>query len=176
MQADVAYLGYDPSVLDEVHVSGVVLTGVNAGANLGGSIWEDPVAKGGKYRAITDLNTSNTSKNISSATAKFAPTDVGGTVVAAGIPAGDVIDQVVDAQDAVLHTAATADHAGEAAQLNGDAYNTNYTLDLNDALGCSDGIQNNANISQVLSGGGGSSSTSALGSTGIPGLSFQSGQ
>jgi hypothetical protein len=47
MQADVVLLGFDPSQLDVVDIGGIGLTGVNAGANVSGQIWEDPVAKTG---------------------------------------------------------------------------------------------------------------------------------
>jgi len=46
------------------------------------------------------------------------------------------------------------------------AYNTGYALDLAGAAGCADATPNNANITLVLSGGGGASSTSLLGDTG----------
>jgi hypothetical protein len=54
-------------------------------------------------------------------------------------------------------------------------YNTGYELDAAPALGCVDGTAGNANILQVLSGGGGSSATSLLGST-AAGLAFQFGE
>jgi len=47
MQAGIALLGFDTSQLDVVDVTGLVTVGVNAGANVSGKIWEDPVAKTG---------------------------------------------------------------------------------------------------------------------------------
>jgi hypothetical protein len=67
-------------------------------------------------------------------------------------------------------------------------YNTGYELDISNALGCADGTPNNATISTVLSGGGNGASfggtgtngedtsTSLLGSTGVPGLGFSLGE
>jgi len=46
-QAAVSLLGFNPVGPDVVDVGGIVLTGVNAGANVSGNIWEDPVAKTG---------------------------------------------------------------------------------------------------------------------------------
>jgi hypothetical protein len=54
-------------------------------------------------------------------------------------------------------------------------YNTGYELDLAQAAGCADGTAGNAAISQVLSGGGGGTSTSLLGST-ANGMSFSLGE
>jgi hypothetical protein len=173
MQAAVALLGF--AGLDTVDVSGIVLSGADAGANVGGTIWEDPVAKGGKYRTVTDLQRTNGSANVISATAKFAATDVGGTIVGTGIPSGTTIASVTDLSHATMSANATSTGTGSAT-LNGDAYNTNYNLDLTNALGCATATPNDANITQVLSGGGGSSSTSVLGTTGVPGISFQFGE
>jgi hypothetical protein len=105
MQADVVLLGFDPSQLDVVDLGGVVLTGVNAGGIVGGSIWEDPVSKTG----------------------------------------------------------------------GGSGFNTGYELDLASAAGCADTTPNNANLTIVLSGGGGASGTSLLGGT-ATGLNFHSGE
>jgi hypothetical protein len=55
-------------------------------------------------------------------------------------------------------------------------YNTGYELDLASAVGCADGTAGNANILQVLSGGGGASSTSLLGSAPTNGLIFEFGE
>jgi hypothetical protein len=54
-------------------------------------------------------------------------------------------------------------------------YNTGYELDLAAAVGCADGTAGNANLTQVLSGGGGSSATSLLGSS-ATGLAFAFGE
>jgi len=61
-------------------------------------------------------------------------------------------------------------------------YNTGYELDLGSAAGCADGLQpgetgtvGNANITQVLTGGGGTSTTSLLSSP-ANGLIFEDGQ
>jgi len=61
-------------------------------------------------------------------------------------------------------------------------FNTGYELDLGAAAGCADGLQpgetgtvGNANILQVLTGGGGASATSLLGST-ANGFIFEFGQ
>jgi hypothetical protein len=107
MQADVALLGFNPTPgPDVVDVGGIVLTGLNAGATVSGSIWEDPVA--------------------------------------------------------LTHGAS--------------GYNTGYELDLATAAGCADGTPNNANILIVLSGGGGASATSLLGSNLPNSLSFDFGE
>ena len=106
MQAGVTLLGFNPGLgPDVVDLGGVVLTGVNAGANVGGNIWEDPVAKTG----------------------------------------------------------------------GASGYNTGYELDLAGAAGCADGTSGNANITIVLSGGGGASATSLLGSA-TTGLTFTTGE
>jgi hypothetical protein len=59
-------------------------------------------------------------------------------------------------------------------------FNTGYELDLLSAAGCADNTPGNANILQVLSGGGNlngdDSSTSLLGSVGVSGLSFDAGE
>jgi hypothetical protein len=55
-------------------------------------------------------------------------------------------------------------------------YNTGYELDLATAAGCADGIAGNANILIVLSGGGGASAVSLLGSNLPNSLSFDFGQ
>jgi hypothetical protein len=57
-----------------------------------------------------------------------------------------------------------------------DIYNTGYVLDLGNAIGCADGTAGNATIAQVLSGGGGASQNSPLGTTGVPGIAFQTGE
>jgi hypothetical protein len=57
-----------------------------------------------------------------------------------------------------------------------DIYNVGYELNIAQAIGCTDTTPNNAHIAQVESGGGGTTSTSLLGSTGIPGISFQTGE
>jgi hypothetical protein len=107
MQAAVALLGFNPAPgPDVVDVGGIVLSGVNAGATVSGSIWEDPVA--------------------------------------------------------LTHGAT--------------GYNTGYELDLGTAAGCADGTPNNANILIVLSGGGGASATSLLGSNLPNSLSFDFGE
>jgi hypothetical protein len=54
-------------------------------------------------------------------------------------------------------------------------YNTGYELDLGPAVGCVDGNPNTANILQVLTGGGGASATSLLGSS-ANGLLFAFGE
>jgi hypothetical protein len=54
-------------------------------------------------------------------------------------------------------------------------YNTGYEVDIASAAGCADATPNNASISQVLSGGGGATATSLLGSS-APGISFQFGE
>jgi len=54
-------------------------------------------------------------------------------------------------------------------------YNTGYELDLAQALGCADGTPNNATIGTILSGGGGASSTSLLGSS-ATGAQFSLGE
>jgi hypothetical protein len=105
MQADVAALGFNPAGPDVLDLGGIVLSGINAGAQVSGNIWEDPVAKTG-----------------------------GAT-----------------------------------------GYNTGYELDAAPALGCVDGTPNNANIAQVLSGGGGATATSLLGSS-ATGLVFSFGE
>ena len=94
MQADISALGFNAAGPDLLDVGGIVLSGVNVGANAGGTIWEDPVSK-------------------------------------TGGPAG---------------------------------YNTGYELDIVSAGGCADTTPGNANITIVLSGGGGTSAVSLLGS------------
>jgi hypothetical protein len=54
-------------------------------------------------------------------------------------------------------------------------YNTGYELDLGNAVGCADGTPNNVSIAQVMTGGGGASATSLLGSN-TTGLSYQFGE
>jgi hypothetical protein len=177
MQAYVQQLGLNPSYIgDVVDIGGVVTSGVDVGATVSGSIWEDPVVKGGTHRSVTDATVTNGSTEISSATANFAPTDVGGTVTGAGIPAGDTIANVFDGSDAELSAPATSDQVGDVLSLNGDAYNTNYLLNIGAFFGCFDGVPGNANITQELSGGGGATDTSLLGESGIPGLSFTYGE
>ena len=106
MQAAISALGFNPGGADELDVTGLVLTGVNVGDNVGGTVWFDPVL---------------------------------------------------------------LDHGSS-------GYNTGYDLDISGAVGCVDGVANTANIPIVLSGGGTTSSTSILGTTGVPGISFQSGE
>jgi hypothetical protein len=43
MQADVAVLGLASSTFDVFNVGGIVVSGADAGATIGGNIWEDPV-------------------------------------------------------------------------------------------------------------------------------------
>lgn len=104
-QSAITLLGFNPTLPDVVDVGGLVLSGVNAGANVSGDIWEDPVAKTG----------------------------------------------------------------------GASGYNTGYELDLASAAGCADTTVNNANLAIVLSGGGGASGTSLLGST-TSGLTFKTGE
>jgi len=87
--------------------------------------------------------------------------DVGGTVLT-GVNAGATVSGDIW-EDPVAKTG------------NSDQYNTGYTLDLPSAVGCADGTANNANILQVLSGAGGASATSLLGST-TSGISFKTGE
>ncbi len=101
----ISALGFNPGGPDLLDVGGIVTKGVDVGAQVSGTIWEDPVMKTG-----------------------------GAT-----------------------------------------GYNTGYELDLTDALGCADGTPNNATIAIVLSGGGGSTATSLLGSS-APGVSFSFGE
>jgi hypothetical protein len=105
IQASVAILGFDPAGPDVVDVGGIVLKGVAVGANVSGSLWQDPVTK------------------------------TGGT----------------------------------------NGYNTGYELDLAGAASCADATPNNANVAQVLIGGGAGTATSLLGST-ASGISFSLGQ
>ncbi len=105
LQADVQLLGFNAAGPDVVDVAGIVTTGLAVGAQVSGTIWEDPVAK-------------------------------------------------------------TKGSTG---------YNTGYELDTGGALGCIDSTPNNASIPIVMSGGGGATSTSLLGST-ADGLSFSLGE
>jgi hypothetical protein len=88
--------------------------------------------------------------------------DVGGTVLT-GVNAGATVSGNIW-EDPVAKTGGS------------DQYNTGYTLDIASAAGCADGTAGNANLTIVLSGGGGASSTSLLGSTGTAGLTFSSGE
>jgi hypothetical protein len=54
-------------------------------------------------------------------------------------------------------------------------YNTGYNVDLTDALGCADSTPGNANITAVLSSGGGTHNVSPLGGT-ASGIAFQFGE
>jgi hypothetical protein len=49
MQADVTVIGFstNPATPDVINIGGTVLTGVNAGAKVSGSVWFDPVLKDG---------------------------------------------------------------------------------------------------------------------------------
>jgi len=105
-QTDIAVLGFNTGLgPDVIDVGGIGLTGVNAGTNLSGNIWEDPVSKTG-----------------------------GAT-----------------------------------------GYNTGYEVDIASAAGCADNTPNNANITLVLSGGGGTSANSLLGSS-TTGLKWTTGE
>jgi len=176
-KAQVALLGIgqNGNGPDVVDIGGIVLTGMSAGATVSGSIWEDPVAKGGKFRTVTDAGRTSASTTITSATAKFAATDVGGTITGTGIPAGTTIASINSLTSAEMSAAATSTGTGGTAQLNADAFNSNYQLDLGNALGCADATAGNANILQVLSSGGGANATSMLGSA-TTGISFDFGE
>jgi hypothetical protein len=95
-----------------------------------------------------------------------APDDIdfGGIVLAGGLIPGSTVSSQV--------------WFNPVAKANGgpDPYNTGYGLDLANAAGCADGTANNATLGAVLVGGGAGTSTSVLGSTGIPGSSFSLGQ
>ncbi len=54
-------------------------------------------------------------------------------------------------------------------------YNTGWTLDLTNALGCGDATPGNASISTIMSGGGGGTATSLLGSS-ATGVAFSLGE
>jgi hypothetical protein len=87
--------------------------------------------------------------------------DVGG-IVLSGVNAGAAVSgNIWEDPVALTHGAS--------------GYNTGYELDLVSAGGCADGTASNANILQVLSGGGGTSATSPLGGT-ANGLSFDFGE
>jgi hypothetical protein len=58
-----------------------------------------------------------------------------------------------------------------------DIYNVGYELNAGAAFpGCFDGVVGNASIPQVESGGGGTTSTSLAGTTGVPGITFTAGE
>jgi hypothetical protein len=186
MKAQVALLGIgqNGNGADVVDIGGIVLSGVNAGAAVSGNVWEDPVAKQpGKTRRATDVSTTNgsaviTSGVITGTSAKFAATDVGGTVTGNGIPDGTTIASVQSSTQATMSANATVTHAAnDVVDLNGGSYSTGYALDLGPAIGCADGVANTANVLQVLSSGGGNifTSTSLLGSS-TTGLSFDFGE
>lgn len=88
--------------------------------------------------------------------------DVGGLILTGLAPGASVTGQIWE--DPVSKTGGAS------------GYNTGYELDLTNALGCADGTPNNASIAQVLSGGGGASNTSLLGSSPVNGLSFTVGE
>jgi hypothetical protein len=86
--------------------------------------------------------------------------DVGGIVAAGGLIPGATVKGSVW-EDPVTKTGGPA------------GYNTGYEVDFGNAVGCADATPGNASIAQVLSGGGAGTSTSLIGTTGVPGLSFQ---
>jgi len=87
--------------------------------------------------------------------------DVGG-VILSGVSAGAAVTGDIW-EDPVAKTGGAS------------GYNTGYELDLASAAGCADGTPNNANLTIVLSGGGGASATSLLGST-ASGLTYHFGE
>lgn len=67
LQAQISVLGFDPNGADVIDISGIVLTGVSAGSNVSGSLWEDPAQKAvspdkgdgnSGYRALTSSQAS----------------------------------------------------------------------------------------------------------------------
>jgi hypothetical protein len=87
--------------------------------------------------------------------------DVGGIVLTGLVPGAIVRGSIW--QDPVVKTGAVS------------GYNTGYELDLNAAAKCADGTANDAQISKVLIGGGGTSATSLTGSV-AEGVKFETGQ
>jgi len=87
--------------------------------------------------------------------------DVGG-IVAKGAAVGATVSGSIW-EDPVINTGGAS------------GYNTGYELDLSNALACADGIPANASVSTILSGGGGATSVSLLGSV-ATGLEFSLGE
>jgi hypothetical protein len=54
--------------------------------------------------------------------------------------------------------------------------NSGYAVDFANLIPCADGTPGNASVAQVLFGGGGATSTSAIGTAGVPGVAFFHGQ
>ena len=101
-----------------------------------------------------------------------------GGIVLSGVNAGATLATFATAGAA--HSSIWEDPVSKTGGLTG--YNTGYELDLGSAAGCADGLQpgetgtvGNANILQVLTGGGGASTTSLLGSS-ANGILFEMGQ
>jgi len=96
--------------------------------------------------------------------------EVGG-IVLSGVNAGAALTTF--AADGAFKSSIWEDPVAKTGGASG--YNTGYELDLGPAVGCVDGNPNTANILQVLTGGGGASATSLLGST-ANGLIFSFGE
>jgi hypothetical protein len=101
-----------------------------------------------------------------------------GGVVLSGVNAGAMLATFQTA--GAFHSSVWEDPVSKTGGASG--FNTGYELDLAQAVGCADGdgggetaTQGNANILQVLTGGGGASATSLLGSS-ANGLVFEFGQ
>ncbi|HET7740358.1 MAG TPA: hypothetical protein VFL67_06920 [Mycobacterium sp.] len=101
-----------------------------------------------------------------------------GGIVLSGVNSGAML--ATFANSGAFHTSIWEDPVSKTGGASG--FNTGYELDLASAAGCADGnaggetaTQGNANILQVLTGGGGASATSLLGSS-ANGLVFVDGQ
>jgi hypothetical protein len=176
--AYISFLGVNASqpTGDVFDVGGIVTKGIGVGATVSGDIWQSPVAKlPGLYRAVNDASLISGSATIASATAKFGVKDVGGDIEGAGIDAGTTIASVTDLSHAMLSAPANHNETADHVTMNRGAYDTGYALNIPGAIGCTDSTPNNAGIKTVLIGGGGTSSTSLLGST-ADGLSFSFGE
>jgi hypothetical protein len=92
--------------------------------------------------------------------------DIGGTVLSGASAGATVVGNIWE--DPVV----LAPHGTDP---NTTLYKTGYNVDLNDAIGCADGTAGNANITAVLSSGGGTHNVSPLGGT-ATGLAFQFGE
>lgn len=89
--------------------------------------------------------------------------DLGG-LVSKGVDYGATVSGTIW-QDPVLFTGGAT------------GYNTGWELDLLSAVGCGDGSAvSNASIAQTMFGGGTGSSTSLIGSPGVPGVGFSLGE
>jgi hypothetical protein len=118
------------------------------------------------YTDLLNLATKNYASQSAISLLGFDPVlpdvvDVGGTVLT-GVNAGAAVSGNIW-EDPVAKTGGAT------------GYNTGYELDLASAAGCADGTAGNANLTIVLSGGGGASSNSLLNSP-TNGLSFDSGE